>query len=98
MAKKNSMFDYAPVIISLVALLSCYFLYRKIQSDDTSDRLFNFILKQNEHNKQFTTGISELQSFVEEDEEPTEKIIKTKENTPEDVKSNDKPIIDISSD
>jgi hypothetical protein len=96
MAKKNSMVDYAPIVISLVALLSCYFLYRKIQSDDTSDRLFNFILKQNEQNKQFTIGISELQSFVEEDEEPTEN--KPEENTPEDVKSNDKPIIDISSD
>jgi len=88
MAKKSSIFGYAPIVLSLLAIVICYFLYRRIESDDTDDRLFNFILKQNDQNKTFKNDIEELKSFVEEPEPEKEP-----ETEPEDTES--KAIVDI---
>ena len=75
MGKKPAGFSsYLPIIIAVSALLFCFYLYKKMESDDTTDIYEEFMVNQRKYNTDVIMAITEIRknidSLIIEDEQP----------------------------
>ena len=56
----TSMLDYVPHILSFIAIVVCFYLYKKIQFNETEEILDKFIEDQKEFNTKITGVIDQL--------------------------------------
>jgi len=56
----TSMLDYVPHILSFIAIVVCFYLYKKIQFNETEEILDKFIEDQKEFNTKITGVIDQV--------------------------------------
>ena len=66
---KSSFSSWIPIIILVLCVIFCYYLYRRIESDDTSDTMYTHITKQNTTNKEVDAKLNELRTMIEKSKE-----------------------------
>jgi hypothetical protein len=60
MTTTTSMLDYVPHILSFIAIVMCFYLYKKIQFNETEEIIDKFIEDQKEFNTKITGVIDQL--------------------------------------
>ena len=77
MGKKPAGFSsYLPIIIAVASLLFCFYLYRRLETNDTTDILESFMMNQRKYNTDVIMAITEIRKNIDsldiQDEQPKE--------------------------
>jgi len=68
MSKKQpigtKLFDYLPLITAITAVIFCYYLYRRLETSDTSETLDRFMINQRKFNKETSESLLQINNFL----------------------------------